>query len=313
MDFGNFTILVIVLGLAVVYAGAKTVPQGQEWTVERFGRYTRTLRPGLNLIIPFIDRVGVKLSMMETVLDIPTQEVITKDNAMVKADAVAFYQVVEAVKAAYEVRTLEIAITNLATTNLRTVIGSMELDEVLARRDEINARLLTVVDSATAAWGIKVQRIEIKDLQPPADITESMARQMKAEREKRAEILTAEGERQAAILRAEGAKQSAILEAEGKRQAAFLEAEARERAAQAEAKATQLVSDAIAAGNIQAINYFVAQRYVDAFAKLADAPNQRLVFMPMEASSIIGAIGGIAALTEQAGAARPSGAPAGRS
>ena len=313
MDFGNFTILVIILGLAVVYAGAKTVPQGQEWTVERFGRYTRTLRPGLNLIIPFIDRVGVKLSMMETVLDIPTQEVITKDNAMVKADAVAFYQVVEAVKAAYEVRTLEIAITNLATTNLRTVIGSMELDEVLARRDEINARLLTVVDSATAAWGIKVQRIEIKDLQPPADITESMARQMKAEREKRAEILTAEGERQAAILRAEGAKQSAILEAEGKRQAAFLEAEARERAAQAEAKATQVVSDAIAAGNIQAINYFVAQRYVDAFAKLADAPNQRLVFMPMEASSIIGAIGGIAALTEQAGTTRPPGAPAGRS
>jgi regulator of protease activity HflC (stomatin/prohibitin superfamily) len=306
MSFDSFTIAVIVLGIVIVYAGAKTVPQGQEWTVERFGRYLRTLRPGLNFLWPFVDRVGFRLSMMETVLDIPTQEVITKDNAMVKADAVTFYQVVEAVKAAYEVRNLELAIVNLATTNLRTVIGSMELDEVLARRDEINARLLTVVDSATTPWGIKVQRIEIKDLQPPADITESMARQMKAEREKRAEILIAEGEKQAAILRAEGAKQSAILEAEGRKEAAFRDAEARERSAAAEAKATEVVSQAISAGNVQALNYFVAQRYVDAFAKLAESQNQRLVFMPMEAASIIGAIGGIAQLTETAKAPPPA-------
>jgi regulator of protease activity HflC (stomatin/prohibitin superfamily) len=298
MNFDNVTILVIVLGLVVVYAGAKSVPQGQEWTVERFGRYLRTLRPGLNFLWPFVDRVGFKLSMKETVLDIPTQEVITKDNAMVKADAIAFYQVVEAVKAAYEVRNLELAIVNLATTNLRTVIGSMELDEVLARRDEINARLLTVVDSATTPWGIKVQRIEIKDLQPPADIIESMTRQMKAEREKRAEILIAEGEKQAAILRAEGAKQGAILEAEGRKEAAFRDAEARERSAAAEAKATEVVSQAIADGNVQALNYFVAQRYIEAFGKLAQSTNQRLVFMPMEASSIIGALGGIAQLTE---------------
>lgn len=305
----TLAIILLILSLVVVFGTVKTVPQGREWTVERFGRYTRTLRPGLSILVPIVDRIGRKLSMMETVLEIPSQEVITRDNAMVKADAVAFYQVIEAAKAAYEVQNLESAITNLALTNVRTVIGSMELDEVLAKRDEINARLLTVVDGATHPWGIKVTRIEIKDLTPPVDITQAMARQMKAEREKRAEILTAEGEKQAAILRAEGAKQAAILEAEGRREAAFRDAEAREREAEAEARATDMVSEAIARGNVQAVNYFVAQRYVAAFEKLATGSNQRLVFMPMEASSLIGAIGGIAELTRE-GLGRAAGAQA---
>ena len=292
-----FVIVFGILAVFIVFSSVKSVPQGQEWTVERFGRYTRTLPPGLGIIVPIADGIGQKLSLMETVLDIPSQEVITRDNAMVTADAIAFYQVIDAAAAAYEVRNLERAITNLALTNLRTVIGSMELDEVLANRDDINARLLTVVDSATNPWGVKVTRVEIKDLEPPADITDAMARQMKAERLRRAEVIEADGSKQAQILRAEGAKQSAILEAEGRREAAFRDAEAREREAEAEARATQMVSDAIAAGNVQAINYFVAQKYVTAFEELAKAPNQKFVLMPMEASGIIGSLGGIAELT----------------
>ncbi len=291
-----FAIVLVVVAF-IFLSMVKAVPQGSEWTVERFGRYTKTLKPGINIIVPIIDRVGSKLSMKETVLDIPSQEVITKDNATVRADAVAFFQIVDAAQSAYEVNDLERAITNLALTNVRTVIGAMELDEVLAKRDAINTRLLHVVDAATNPWGVKVTRVEIKDLAPPADITDSMARQMKAERERRAEVLTADGEKQAAILRAQGLKESAILEAEGRREAAFRDAEAREREAEAEAKATEVVSTAIANGEMQAINYFVALRYVDAFKELATAPNQKFVLMPMEASGLIGSIGGIGELT----------------
>ncbi len=295
-----FALSVLVLALVTIFAGVKSVPQGREWTVERFGRFTRILKPGLNLIIPYVDRIGRKLSMMEEVLTIPSQVVITRDNATVTADAIAFYQVVDAAKAAYEVANLQAGITNLCLTNARTVIGAMDLDEVLSKRDEINQRLLAVVDQATSPWGVKVTRIEIKDLSPPTDITEAMARQMKAERFRRAEVTQADGEKQGAILRAEGAKQSAILQAEGRKEAAFRDAEARERLAQAEAKATQMVSDSIEAGNVNALNYFLGQKYVDAFAQLANAPNQKFVIIPMESAGLLGSIAGIAEMTREA-------------
>ncbi len=287
--------VVAIIGLTSAF---KFVPQGFNYTVERFGRYTRTLGPGMSIITPFIDRIGRKMNMMETVLDVPQQEVITKDNAMVSCDAVVFIQVIDPVAAAYEVNNLHHAIQNLALTNIRTVVGSMDLDEVLSNRDDINARLLMVIDAATNPWGVKVTRIEIADLSPPADITEAMARQMKAERLKRAEILTAEGEKQSAILRAEGEKQSAILEAEGRREAAFRDAEAREREGEAEAKATAYVSEAIAKGDVNAINYFLGQQYVDAFAKLATGNNQKTVIIPAEFSSILGTIEGIKGVTD---------------
>jgi regulator of protease activity HflC (stomatin/prohibitin superfamily) len=297
---GVFAIVIVVVAILLVFMGVKSVPQGREWTVERFGRYTKTLRPGLNLLIPFIDRVGAKVNMMEQVLDVPTQEVITKDNAMVSVDGVVFYQVLDAAKSAYEVNNLEIAVLNLTMTNIRTVMGSMDLDELLSQRDKINHQLLNVVDEATSPWGIKVTRIEIKDIAPPKELVDSMARQMKAEREKRANILEAEGFRQAAILKAEGEKQSAILQAEGQREAAFRAAEAREREAEAEAKATTMVSDAIGKGNVQAINYFLGVKYVDALQALSTAPNQKVILMPLEAANVIGAIGGIAELARTA-------------
>ncbi len=302
MPLAGFDIAVIVfvvLVILVLFAGIKTIPQGFNYTVERFGRYTRTLHPGLNLIVPFIDRVGARMNMMEQVLDVPTQEVITRDNASVAADAVAFYQVLKAPQAAYQVNNLETALLNLTMTNIRSVMGSMDLDELLSNRDAINDRLLKVVDEAASPWGIKITRVEIKDINPPKDLVDSMARQMKAEREKRAEVLEAEGSRNAQILRAEGAKQAAILEAEGTKEAAFREAEARERLAQAEAKATQMVSEAIASGDVQAINYFVAQKYTEALASIATARNQKVVLMPMEASSLIGSLGGIGAIAKE--------------
>ncbi|MEM9047769.1 MAG: SPFH domain-containing protein [Pseudomonadota bacterium] len=278
----------------------KSVPQAEEWTVERFGRYTRTLGPGLNFVIPVFDRIGQRLNMMETVLDIAGQEVITRDNAMVRADAVAFYQIVDAASAAYEVRDLQRALSNLSMTNIRTVLGSMDLDDVLSNRDVINTRLLSVIDGASTPWGVKVTRVEIKDLLPPPDITEAMARQMKAERDKRAEILQAEGEKQAAILKAEGIKESLIREAEGRREAAFRDAEARERSAEAEARATEMVSEAIAKGDIQAVNYFVAQKYTEALQSIAAAPNAKTVLMPLEATAVIGSVAGIAELAKEA-------------
>ena len=290
----------VILAVVYVILSVKQVPQGREWTVERFGKYTRTLPPGLHFIMPVFDRVGAKMNMMEQVLDVPTQEVITKDNAMVSVDGVVFYQVLAAAKAAYEVNDLELAILNLTMTNIRTVMGSMDLDELLSQRDKINHQLLKVVDDATQPWGIKVTRIEIKDIAPPKDLVDSMARQMKAERDKRANILDAEGFRQAAILKAEGEKQGAILQAEGQREAAFRIAEARERSAEAEAKATAMVSEAISKGNVQALNYFVAQKYIEALRDVAAAPNQKLILMPLEAGGVIGAIGGIAELAKQA-------------
>lgn len=299
----GFTILVVVLVLLVIVtllAGVKSVPQGYQWTQERFGKFQRTLKPGLNLIIPYVDRIGRKVNMMEQVMDVPSQEIITKDNALVTVDGVVFYQVLDAAKASYEVGNLQQATLNLTMTNIRTVMGSMDLDELLSNRDQINARLLAVVDEATEPWGVKVTRIEVKDIKPPADLVASMARQMKAEREKRANILDAEGFRQAAILKAEGEKQAEILNAEGRRQAAFLEAEARERQAQAEAAATRMVSEAIAAGNVQAINYFVAQRYVDALGQFATSPNQKTLILPMEATAILGSLQGIAAVANEA-------------
>lgn len=299
--FMFFTFAAAVVAFVTLWMGVVTVAQGMEYTVERFGRYSRTLKPGLAIIVPFMDRIGAKMSMMESVLDVPSQEAITRDNAMVGADGVVFFQVVDAAKAAYEVRNLERAILNLTMTNLRSVMGSMDLDELLSNRDDINVRLLHVVDAATTPWGVKVTRIEIKDINPPANLVEAMARQMKAEREKRAQILEAEGSRQAAILEAEGEKQSQILEAEGRREAAFRDAEARERGAEAEAKATTSVSDAIAKGDVNAINYFVALKYVEALKDIASAPNEKLVMMPLEAGNVIGALGGIKNLTDAIG------------
>jgi regulator of protease activity HflC (stomatin/prohibitin superfamily) len=289
----------IVLVLLVLFMGVKTVPQGYNYTVERFGRYTRTLAPGLNLIIPFFDRIGAKMNMMEQVMDVPTQEVITKDNASVSVDGVAFFQVLNAPQAAYQVSNLTQALLNLTMTNIRTVMGSMDLDELLSNRDAINGRLVNVVDQAVQPWGIKMTRVEIKDINPPKDLVESMGRQMKAERDKRAQVLEAEGERAAQILRAEGLKQSQILEAEGKREASFRDAEARERLAEAEAKATTMVSEAIAKGDVQAINYFVAQKYTEAMAKIGSAPNSKIVLMPMEGASLIGSLGGIGAIARE--------------
>ncbi len=295
-----FVLVIVAVFVLIIFAGVKTVPQGYNYTVERFGKYTRTLTPGLTIIVPFIDRIGAKVNMMERVFEVPSQEIITKDNAMVMTDGVAYYQVLDAANATYEVNDLENAFGNLAMTNIRTVMGSMDLDQLLSHRDEINTRLLSVVDSATGVWGIKVTRIEIKDIVPPRDLVEAMGRQMKAEREKRAVILEAEGQRQSEILQAEGEKQGQILSAEGRREAAFRDAEARERAAQAEAKATTMVSEAIAAGDIQAINYFVAQKYIESLKDIASADNSKVLMMPLEAASVIGAIGGIAELSKAA-------------
>jgi regulator of protease activity HflC (stomatin/prohibitin superfamily) len=281
------------LAVITIFAGVKTVPQGYNWTVERFGKYTGTLRPGLNLIMPFIDRVGHKMNMMEQAIDIPQQDVITKDNATVTVDGLAFFQVIDAAKASYEIANLNQAIIKLTMTNIRSVMGAMDLDQMLSHRDEINERLLRVVDAAVSPWGVKVNRIDIKDIVPPANLVQSMGRQMQAEREKRAEILAAEGQRQSAILKAEGAKQSQILEAEGRREAAFRDAEARERLAQAEAKATQMVSEAVERGDVASLNYFVAQKYIEAFGKLATSPNQKVLIVPMEATAVLGSLAGI--------------------
>ncbi len=297
MDLITIGVLIFLV-LAFLIAGLKTVQQGQEWTVERFGKYTKTLPPGFHIIVPFVDRIGYKMSVRERVVDIPNQEVITKDNAMVSVDAVVFVQVMDAARAAYEVDSLDFSIINLCLTNIRTVVGSMDLDEVLSRRDEINAMLLSVIDKATNPWGVKVTRIEIRDLTPPPDITNAMAKQMKAEREKRADILNAEGDRRSAILRAEGEKRSAVLEAEGRKEAAFRDAEARERLAEAEARATDMVSEAIAKGDVQAVNYFIAQKYVAAFEKLASSDQQKTVIVPAEFSSLAATLGGISSLVE---------------
>jgi len=317
MGFSIFGVAIVVLAIFVALSAIKVVPQGYEYTAERFGRYTRTLKPGITILTPFMDRVGRKVSMMEQVLDVPSQEVITRDNVMVKVDAIVFIQVMDASSAAYRVANLNFAIGQLTMTNLRTVVGSMELDEVLSKRDMINTRLLTVIDLATSPWGVKVARIEIKDLQPPPDITNAMTRQMKAEREKRAVITEAEGEKQAAVTRAEGAKQSAILQAEGRKEAAFRDAEARERLAAAEAAATKSVSDAIESGSVNALNYFVAQKYVEAFGKLADSPQQRTLIVPADFAGIAGSIAGITELVNAAArdaasppAPRPPRAPA---
>jgi len=291
--FDIFVLVIVVLAVLTLFAGVKTVPQGYSWTVERFGRYTNTLRPGLNLIVPYFDRIGRKMNMMEQAIDIPQQDVITKDNATVTVDGLAFFQVIDAAKASYEIANLDQAIVKLTMTNIRSVMGAMDLDQMLSHRDEINERLLRVVDAAVSPWGVKVNRIEIKDIVPPANLVQSMGRQMQAEREKRAEILQAEGQRQSAILRAEGAKQSQILEAEGRREAAFRDAEARERLAQAEAKATEVVSQAVARGDIASLNYFVAQKYLEAFSKLAASPNQKTLIVPMEATSVLSSLAGI--------------------
>ncbi|MCR5877436.1 SPFH domain-containing protein [Phenylobacterium sp. J367] len=307
----ELAVALVFLALAIIIAlsAIKIVPQGREYTVERFGRYTRTLKPGISFLTPFVEGVGRKVNMMEQVLDVPRQDVITKDNVSVQVDAIIFIQVMDAASAAYRVDNLHYAISQLAMTNLRTVVGSMELDEVLSQRDQINTRLLNVIDDATTPWGVKAARIEIKDLQPPPDITNAMARQMKAERERRAVITEADGEKQAAITVAEGQKQSAILQAEGRREAAFRDAEAREREAEAEAKATELVSNAIARGDVNAINYFVAQKYVEAFGKLAESPQQKTVIVPAEMSALVGSIGGIGELVKAVQADAPPASP----
>ena len=297
---GIFVLVLLAVIIFYMLRAIRMVPQGFNYTVERFGKYVRTLQPGLGLIVPFIDRIGRKQNMMEQVMQVPQQEVITRDNAMVTVDGVAFYQVMDAAKAAYEVEDVQNAVINMTMTNIRTVMGSMELDSLLSQRDEINHRLLGVVDQATQPWGVKMTRIEIKDINPPRDLVESMGRQMKAERDKRAAILEAEGLRSAAILKAEGEKQSVVLEAEGRREAAYRDAEGRERAAEAEAKATQMVSDAISKGNVQAINYFVANNYVKALEALAKSPNQKILMMPLDTSSILGSIGGIAEIAKEA-------------
>jgi regulator of protease activity HflC (stomatin/prohibitin superfamily) len=309
-----FVLAFLAFVVITILKGVRSVPQGYEYTVERFGRYIRTLSPGLAFIIPWVDGIGRKMNMMEQVLDVPSQEVITKDNAVVKVDGVVFFQVLDAAKAAYEVAQLEIAILNLVMTNIRTVLGAMDLDESLSKRDEINARLLAVVDQATHPWGLKVNRIEIKDIQPPRDLVDSMARQMKAEREKRANILEAEGFRAAAILKAEGEKQAAVLDAEGRREAAFRDAEARERLAEAEAKATMMVSQAISKGDVQAINYFVAQKYVEALKEFAHSPNQKTLLLPMETTGVLGSLAGIMELARGSAekAAAPKAAPSPR-
>ena len=298
MSFAIFAVVLIVLALFLVVSVIKIVPQGREFTVERFGRYTRTLKPGIALLTPFIEGIGRRVNMMEQVLDVPQQEVITKDNVSVKVDGIVFIQVMDAASAAYRVDNLTYAISQLCMTNLRTVVGSMELDEVLSQRDQINTRLLATIDHATSPWGVKATRIEIKDLTPPPDITNAMARVMKAERERRAVITEADGEKQAAIARAEGAKQSAILQAEGRREAAYRDAEAREREAEAEAKATAFVSEAIAKGDINAINYFVAQKYVEAFGALAASPNSKMIIVPADFAGITGTVAGIGELVK---------------
>ena len=299
---GFMTAVLMAVGIAVVFVamGVKAVPQGAEYTVERFGRYMRTLRPGLHVITPFVERIGARLSMMEQVLDVDSQEVITRDNAMVRVDGVVFFQILDAAKAAYEITDLQRAIVNLTMTNLRTVMGSMDLDDLLSQRDRINTQLLHVVDDATTPWGVKVTRIEIKDIAPPTDLVDSMARQMKAERDKRAAVLEAEGDRQAQILKSEGEKQAAILQAEGRKEAAFRDAEAREREAEAEARATAMLSQALARGDRQAINYFIAQKYVEAFGRFATSPNQKVVFLPIEATSLLGTLGGIGEIAREA-------------
>ncbi len=302
-------LILLAAGIIVLFKTVRMVPQGYEWTVERFGKYTHTLTPGLHFLVPVVYGVGRKINMMEQVLDVPSQDVITKDNAVVKVDGVVYFQVLDAAKAAYEVAQLEIATLNLVMTNIRTSIGSLDLDESLSKRDEINSRLLHVVDQATHPWGIKVNRIELKDIQPPRDLVDSMARQMKAEREKRAQILEAEGSRASEILRAEGEKQAAVLQAEGRREAAFREAEARERLAEAEAKATQVVSQAIAGGNVQAINYFVAQKYIEALKEFATSPNQKLFMLPMEVTGVLGSLAGIAELAKDSLGNKPMVAP----
>ena len=307
-----FVYALVVLAAIVLFAAIKIVPQGREFTVEQFGRYTRTLKPGITFLVPFYERIGKRINMMEQVLDVPQQEVITKDNAVVKVDGIVFIQVMDAAAAAYRVDNLHYAISQLCMTNLRTVVGSMELDEVLSQRDQINTRLLTTIDHATNPWGVKATRIEIKDLTPPPDITNAMARQMKAERERRAVITEADGEKQAAIAKAEGSKQAAILEAEGRREAAFRDAEAREREAEAEAKATTFVSEAIARGDVNAINYFVAQKYVEAFAELARSPQQKTVIVPADFAGITGSVAGIGELIKSlANPDAPRPAPAG--
>ncbi len=309
-----FVIVLFVLAVITLFAGVKQVTQGYNWTVERFGRYTRTLTPGLNVIVPYFDRVGHKVNMMEQVVDIPQQEVITKDNATVAVDGVAFYQVFDAAKASYEVANLDQAIVTLTMTNIRSVMGGMDLDQMLSHRDDINERLLLVVDQAVSPWGVKVNRIEIRDIQPPADLVAAMARQMKAERDKRAEILTAEGLRQSAILKAEGEKQAQILEAEGRREAAYRDAEARERLAEAEAKATDMVSAAVARGDIAALNYFIAEKYLKAFGQLAESPNQKVLMLPIEATNVLASLGGIGEIARATfgGDGRPPAAPAQR-